>query len=489
MVWAVLIALMMAGCAGSLPTSSSLPTETATTAAVDGGSSSTTEPSDCPPPGDSPGDSGVGDPVLPLLGNGGYDVSHYDLEFFIDPSRDYLDAVVTIEASAKQSLTTFNLDYSGPPVTDLTVNQEPAAYCRVGGELVVGPAPLIRDGETFTVSVAYAGKPTGVIRPGAPQEGWLRVSDEQVTAGGLWGAEAAYMPVNATNLDKATFHMEVTVPEPLAVAGVGTLVETRKSERGTTYVWASEVPTPPSRVFIATGRFELERSDGAEGIRYENLMPPETPPELRENLDKASTVITVLSEAFGPFPFDRLGFTFIPDHPAFNAISAQTRIVVLGTTSVGDAFLAHEIAHQWFGNSVTPATSQDDWLSEGFATFAEALWVEANVGPDASDTLARFWWQRMGESTRHLGAVDAPEYLGDYVAYFRGAATLYALRFEMGDDAFFRTLRRFASDYRHSPATTEDFVSIAESESNTDLSDFFETWLYDETVPPMPARR
>lgn len=431
----------------------------------------------------------MGDPVLPLLGNGGYDVSHYDLEFYIDPSRDYLDAFVTIEASAKQSLTAFSLDYSGPPVSDLTVNQEPAAYCRVEGELVVGPAPSIQDGETFTVSVTYAGKPMGVMRPGAPErEGWVRVSEEQITAGGLWGAEAAYMPVNATNLDKATFHMAITVPEPLAVSGVGTLVETRESDKGTTYVWVSEVPTPPSRVFIATGRFELERDDEAEGVPYENLMPPDTPLELRENLDEATAIITELSEVFGPFPFDRLGFTFIPDHPAFNAISAQTRIVVLGTTSVGDAFLAHEIAHQWFGNSLTPATSQDDWLSEGFATYAEGLWAEANVGPDASDALARFWWQNMGESTRHLGVVDAPEHLGDHVAYFRGAATLHALRSEVGDDAFFRTLRRFASDFRHSPVTTEDFVSIAESESKADLSDFFEVWLYDDTVPPMPAQ-
>ena len=449
--------------------------------------STSSPPPDCPPPGDSPGGSGVGDPVLPFLGNGGYEVSHYDLELFIDPSRDHLEAVVSIEASATQALTSFNLDYAGPPISDLTTDQQRARYCRIEGELIIAPESTIQAGQSFVVTVVYGGTPGGVMRQGAPAEGWLRLSEEHVTAGGLWGAEAAYMPVNATNLDKATFHMEITVPEGLAAAGVGKLVDVTEGDKGTTFVWVSDVPTPPSRVFIGTGRFQPERFEGPEGVVYENLMPPDTPAELQENLEKATPVLTTLSELFGPFPFDRLGFTFIPDHPALNAISAQTRIVVLGRTNIGDAFLAHEIAHQWFGNSVTPATTQDDWLSEGFATYAEALWAEASVGREASDTFADLWWQRMGERTRRLAVVDAPEQVGDYVAYFRGAATLHALRAEVGDEALFRVLRRFASDFRHSAATTEDFISVAEAESDADLSDFFDIWLYSEAVPPVPV--
>lgn len=201
-----------------VPATSATTLSTSTSLPGDGSDSS------CAPRGDSPGASGVGDPVLPLMGNGGYDVSHYDLRFLIDPARNHLDALVTIDAVATQRLTSFNLDFSGPTISEVHVGERPAGHCREDGELVVVPESFIADGDHFTVSVAYAGSPSGVMRPGVRgTEGWTHHSDEQVTLGGLWGAEAAYMPVNATNLDKATYGMEVTVPQPLAVVANGTL--------------------------------------------------------------------------------------------------------------------------------------------------------------------------------------------------------------------------------------------------------------------------
>lgn len=337
------------------------------------------ERADCPPRGDSPGAAGLGDPVLPTLGNDGYDVSHYSLDLTVDPARNRLSAVVAIEATATQDLTAFNLDFAGPPIREVTVNDQAAPFCRGEGELTIVPTVSLGADARFTLSVSYAGSPRPVVRPGAPgPEGWMHISDEQVSAGGLWGAETSYFPANATAQDKATFLIRVTVPKPLGVAATGELVETVEDEGSTTYVWESDVPTPTSRIYFTTGRFVIERTEGPQGLLIENLFPPGTPNELRGDLEMAVPIIEALSGILGPFPFDTFGFTWVPGTPEETAISAQTRIFVLNLARLGDRDLAHEIGHQWFGNSVTPASSQDDWLSEGLATYVESLWAECS---------------------------------------------------------------------------------------------------------------
>jgi aminopeptidase N len=201
----------------------------------------------------------------------------------------------------------------------------------------------------------------------------------------------------------------------------------------------------------------------------------------------AVPIIETLSGFLGPFPFDTLGFTWVPGTPEETAISPQMRIFVLNLPGLGDRELAHELGHQWFGNSVTPATSQDDWLSEGFATYVESLWIEQTLGREQWDLLPGSWLGRLGDRTRPLAEVTGPEQLGDFVTYFRGAATLHALRVEVGNDSFFGILRRYATEFRHASARTEDFVAVAEEVSGSDLSRFFDAWLYQEPVPQIPG--
>lgn len=105
---------------------------------------------------------------MPLLGNGGYTVSHHGLELTVDPARNHLSAVVTIEALATQSLTAFNLDFAGPDMDQVLVNEEAVPFCREEGELVVAPVRPMEPGAEFVVSVSYAGSPEPVVRPYSP---------------------------------------------------------------------------------------------------------------------------------------------------------------------------------------------------------------------------------------------------------------------------------------------------------------------------------
>jgi hypothetical protein len=233
------------------------------------------ERADCPSRGDSPGGDGLDDPVLPSLGNSGYDVSHYSLDLTVDPARNRLSAFVAIEARATQDLTAFNLDFAGPPIREVTVDEQLAPFCRDEGELTIVPVDPLSIDARFTVSVSYAGSPRPVLRPGAPgPEGWIHISEEQVSAGGLWGAETSFFPANATALDKATFLIRVTVPKPLSVAATGKLMETAEGDGSTTYVGNRTFPRRPAGSCSRPGGSLASNKRGHKDCSSRTCSPP-----------------------------------------------------------------------------------------------------------------------------------------------------------------------------------------------------------------------
>jgi len=150
--------------------------------------------------------------------------------------------------------------------------------------------------------------------------------------------------------------------------------------------------------------------------------------------------------------------------------------------------LIHELAHQWFGNSVSPAQWSDVWLSEGFATYAEWLWIERDAG---TSFLRESIEAKRGEiATFGLPfplAMPPPTDLFNGVVYRVGAMTLHALRLTVGDDPFFEILRSYHRQFQGAAATTEDFIAVAESISCEDLDDLFDAWLFGPLVPEFPS--
>lgn len=165
--------------------------------------------------------------------------------------------------------------------------------------------------------------------------------------------------------------------------------------------------------------------------------------------------------------------------------------------------IAHELAHQWFGNSVSLARWQDIWLNEGFATYAALLWYEHLAEASALDRVIRLYYSYFsGEeyddgtlSDRDIrrqllqypppGSPPAND-LFNFSVYLRGALTLHALRVEIGDEAFFNTLQTYYAAYRDGNATVNDFVRTAQTASGRELTGFFKAWLYDAIIPPIP---
>ena len=197
--------------------------------------------------------------------------------------------------------------------------------------------------------------------------------------------------------------------------------------------------------------------------------------------------MAAFAELFGPYPFEVYGALVVFDDFR-GALETQTLSVFSGRLFgglAGELVVAHELGHQWFGDSLTPTTWRDIWLNEGFATYSEWLWQEISNPAFDIDDYAR----SLAESGRPVWPAPGdpgPEGLFDSTVYNRGALTLHALRLTVGDDAFFKTLRTYAERFAYRNVTTADFVAVAEDVSGQDLADLFDAWLYGDVTPELP---
>jgi len=442
-------------------------------------------PPDDPP---RPGAGGVGDSYFGDLGNGGYDVGHYTIAIGWHPADGTIDGRTTIDAVATQPLSRFNLDLSGLEVTSAEVDGRRAGVARHNTELTVTPlAPLVQ-GSAFTVVIAYRGRPEPKAFAGVGEVGWITNADATFVIGEPAGA-ATFFPSNNHPSDKAGYSFEVTVPEGFEVAANGRLVAEQPDPASRTMTWRYEQPDPMASylVQVAIGKFAFEESTDPNGLLIRNVFPAGRAEECSETFARQAEMIDLFDDRFGPFPFDVYG-ALVVDRSLGLALESQTLSLfgsnVIGGGSRTDEVIAHELAHQWFGNSVGIERWQDVWLNEGFATYAEWLWRE-HAGDVTTAGIARQVADRFDTSRRTADPGKAD--LFSPSTYQRGALTLQALRETVGDDHFFAILSGWADRYRFSTATTVDFIALSEQVSGRRLDELFDSWLYQETVPALPS--
>ncbi len=434
----------------------------------------------------APGAPGIGDSYYPGLGNGGYDVQHYDLDLAYS-SDGTVDADVVITAVATQNLSGLNLDFVGWEVNDLTIDGAEVAFLRDGDELVI--THRIPSGEHFTIDVSYGGTPQPMQSAAIPIEvGWLVGPESEQFVVAEPDAAHSWFPANDHPLDKATFSFAVTVPTGLTGVANGELTEIAEDDATTTYLWSMDTPMAPylATVVIGDGWQIVEDPVSTEeaGVPIRNVLPSDLVDDIPAALAQTGEMINVLEEAFGPYPFDRYGIVVVGGFQ--HALENQT-LSVFGRAMVDAPFFEyvhiHEIAHQWFGNSVSVAQWSDIWLNEGFATFSELLWVEHLHGVGAYREEVANRTQAARVAGYGPPASPPPDELFNGSVYIRGALVLVALRDEIGDDVFFETLRTYTERYADGNATTVDFIAVAEEVSGRDLTGLFEAWLYGQELP------
>jgi aminopeptidase N len=445
------------------------------------------------PPVYLPGAAGAGDPYFPDMGNGGYDVSHYDLALSFDPATHAIAATTTVTARATQNLSSFDLDFRGPlTISALTLDHSPVAWTRSGAqELVVTPRVGIPRGKRFTVAVTYSGVPERIDDETLGTSGWVATPDGAVALNQPFGA-ATYYPVNDTPTDKATYSQAITVPTASGLRAIanGEPGPTTTSGGRTTYRWSMEQPMSSELASLAIGHYDVTTTTMSDGVRsfpditaIGSSLGATPEQQTAFNKDTADTVAWE-SSLFGPYPFGSTG-GLIDTIGVDYALEVQGRPVYdESRPSVSGGTLSHELGHQWFGDSVTPERWADIWLNEGFATYVSWLWVEHNGGPtvaatfqQAYDNPRRDWSNTVADPGR--------DHIYDSLTYNRGAMTLQVLRRTIGDDAFFRLLPAWAAAHRYGTASTADFEEFAQRFTGRDLSALFDAWLHSPGKPAL----
>lgn len=425
------------------------------------------------------------DPYVPERGNLGYEATAYELDLRYAISSNRLDARAHISATASVPLRRFCLDLVGLRVSKVAVNGRPARWRQRTGKVEITPdAPLVH-GDSFTVDMSYAGN------PGPARSTWGLVGWEELTDGVLVAAQPSgaptWFPCNDLARQKARFRVTASAASSYQLLVNGRLTDRRVHGSTTTWTYALDEPTSPYLVTFNLGRYgEVELAD--HPVRVRAVVPPAHRASFAAAFARQASMIDLFVELFGPYPFAS-GYTVVvtPD-PLDLPLEAQGQ-AIFGSNHLGgfhERLIAHELAHQWFGNSVTAASWRDIWLHEGFACYAEWLWSEGSGGAPAEQH-AREHHRRLQGLRQDLVLADpGPADMFDDRVYKRGALTLHVLRGVLGDHTFFELLRSWASTYRHAVVTTAQFEELASAAAGRALDEVFEPWLRQPVLPSLP---
>jgi aminopeptidase N len=455
----------------------------------------------------SPGAPGIGDRLFPTLGNGGYDVQHYDLDLryaTAAPSQP-IDGTATIVALATQSLSRFDLDFAGDSVGSVSVNGAPAAFTRDGEELVITPKRPLRKGLPFIVRVGhYTAHPSEPNPDVLLSTAFFITPDGSATAGQPDGAHV-FMPSNDHPRDKASFTIRFDVPAGATALANGVQVSKFTSRGRTHYVYLQRQPMATELVQLAVGRYATIDRGRPDGIIVRDGIAPSLSGLLADKLPTEIDHLQWMQGRVGDYPFDAYG-SLVVDATLGFALETQTLSLydkpwfdgTYGGRGIWEPTMVHELSHMWFGDSVAPYAWDDLWLNEGHATWyewsfaAEHGELEEDIGiADFDDTMRAVYdisdilRDQNGPVGRPLSG--EPAQLFSVQVYWGGALVLYALRQQIGDAAFQRLEREWVSRHRNGVASTQDFIALASEVSGQDLTAFLDDWVYGTKTPPMPG--
>jgi aminopeptidase N len=435
------------------------------------------------------GAAGIGDAYFPLDGNGGIDVMHYRIHDTYRFDDRHLRGRTRLTVRATEDLKSFHLDFL-LPVHRVSVDGQHAGYDQATSrhELVVVPKRPVRAGDTVEVVVAYAGFPSRYGYRG--ERNWL-ADDHEVVAMNQPHMAPWWFPANDHPRDKALVDISITVPRGRQVIANGRRVAHHVDGNQATYHWRADEPMVPYLAFFAAGRFRVANGarDGLPWlVAVSRGLPASQQRTSMRLMKKTPGVVAWLASQLGDYPFSQTGGLTTSLSPGF-ALENQTRPTypVLGSSGTGT--VVHELAHQWFGDSVAVESWRDIWLNEGSATFMEVRYDETHDGQDGQAWLESSWSSFGAEDPFwHLVVSDpGPHSIFAWPIYQRGAMTLQALRHRVGEDAFWTIVRNWVASRAGGNGSTEQFAALAAHVSGEDLDGFFHAWLVAPTRPEHTA--
>lgn len=437
------------------------------------------------------------DPYVPKNGNAGLSVDRYEIELDYRLATNRLSARAHLDVLATSDLARFTLDLSRLSVSSVRIDGVRAAnHSQSAHKLTVAPQRLIEAGTRFRVTIEYAGAPRPRSSTWGPV-GWEELADGVIVASQPSGA-STWFPCNDVPSDKASYSIRVTTEAPYTVVCNGRLVSRSVRSGRATWLFEQEEPTATYLATVQIGRYSTIEASW-DGVPGRLVFPPAIRPSVTTDLAGLPRMMEVFQRAFGPYPF--AGYAVVVTDDVLEIPLEAQSLAIFGSnhlkgTGEWERLVAHELAHQWFGNAVGIAEWRDIWLNEGFACYAEWVWSEASGGPSA-DALAREHYARLARSPQDIVLSDpgARDMFDDRV-YKRGALALHAVRSAVGDAPFFDLVRRWVDENRHGVVSTADFRTLVSrtcaGEGRTALAAIegtLDAWLDDTRLPayPVPA--
>jgi aminopeptidase N len=430
--------------------------------------------------------STVIDPYLPKSGNLGYRVSRYELALDYKVSINRLSGSATITAATLAELDEFTLDLSEAlTASKVLVNGKRVAHfaCR-DRKLHIRLSSKLASGAAMSIAVHYHGSP----RPFRSL--WGDVGFEELTDGALVAGQpngaASWFPCDDHPSVKASFRIQISADNLYRVVANGRLASRRTRAAQTEWIYEQPEPTATYLITLQIGTYEMTRL-GTTPVQMRAALPERLRHDFYADFARQPEMMELFVELFGPYPLAN-GYTVVVTDDDLEIPLEAQGISIFGAnhcdgTGASERLIAHELAHQWFGNSVTAGQWRDIWLHEGFACYAEWLWSEHSGGSSA-DELAREYHQKLRAAPQDLLLCDpGPRDMFDDRVYKRGALTLHALRARLGDQKFFALLKDWTTRYHHSNAVTEDFTGLAANYCSESLAPLWDSWLYSQAVP------
>jgi aminopeptidase N len=431
---------------------------------------------------------------------------HFDIKLAFDNNLSRINSATTdVTVLIRQSdVTKIDFDFGTMPVSAVRVDNETARFGQTGEKLDVYLNNPANKDQKLNISVTYSG---------VPEDGLILTKDRDgnpSAVGDNWADRVHnWIPCLDHPSAKASVRFTVTASSNNVVVANGVL-ESSKEFRGvndsrwTNWIYNETRPVSPYNMVVAVGQFANATLKTNSPVPISYYVPQSDRKFAAQGFSPAAPSVLTFSNLIAPYPYGKLAL--IVGATKFGGMENANTIVF--TPQLFKDFLidkprsarykipgaveevvAHEIAHQWFGDTVTEATWADLWLSEGFATYFAGVFLEKNEGKAAFRTYMREKAKSYleYEKTRKSPIHDTEtEKLFDLLTpnnYEKGAWALHGLRGLLGDQAFFEGLRNYYKEHEDSTATTEDLRAAFEKASGKDLKDFFERWIYKSGHP------
>ena len=429
------------------------------------------------------------DDYAPLSGDPTFDVESYELSVDYRVRTNRLAGRAVINAVAAVRTHSIALDLIGLRATRVRVDGERTTSFQQGSrKLRINPRRTIEAGEQFSIEVLYSGSP----RPRRSRWGtigWEELEDGVLVASQPIGAPT-WFPCNDRPDDRARYRISVTAESAYTVAVTGRPVDVSRGGVTSTWRFESSIPMATHLAAVHIGPYRELPIDAADarGGRIGRILYANGHAAIaRRTFQDVPQMMAVFEDAFGPYPQEDCTIVFTPDDLEI-PLEAQG-MAVFGanhTDEESKRLIPHELAHQWFGNSVGVARWHDIWLNEGFACFAEWLWSERSGGPTIADH-AEGHHARLRMLRQDLILSDpGPDRMFDDRVYKRGALLLEALRRTLGETSFAVLLRLWAAKHRHGLVTTVDFRACVAEVAGDGHEALLTAWLDRPLLPELP---